>query len=133
MPMLKSTYWRKGPRKSLAPTVFSKDKLIIVEDWLFTQKRFWLYGSGVTVAYAIGLLVRLVTHTWLFQDDGKSSCIDFSHFWVSSAFARSQDPALVYDFLAFSAARSALGGTDACMVINHFVYPPTYLFVTYYL
>jgi hypothetical protein len=48
------------------------------------------------------------------------------------ALAGSGDPALVYNLSKFSAARADLGGADACMlVLNHFVYPPTYLFFTY--
>jgi hypothetical protein len=108
-----------------------RDKLISLETWLFTQRRIWLYGSGTVVAYAIGLMARLFTHSWIFQAGGKLSCIDFSHFWVSGIIAGSRNPALVYDFSTFSAARADLGGVNACMVINHFVYPPTYLFFTY--
>jgi hypothetical protein len=85
----------------------------------------------VLVAYAIGVIARLLTHTWIFEANGKPSCIDFSFFWVSGAIAGSSDPALVYNVSAFAAARSDLGGTDACMLMNHFWYPPTYLFFTY--
>src|SRR5215469_2962099 len=111
--------------------IFLQNKLAIIEAWLFAEKRLWLYGSGVMVAYAIGLVSRWVTSTWIFQEDGRPSCIDFSHFWVSGAFAGSSDPTLVYNFSTFSVVRSDLGGTDACVVINQFVYPPTYLFFTY--
>lgn len=110
-----------------------QDKLITFETWLFTQRRIWLYGSGALVAYALGLVARLFTHSWLFQADGKPSCIDFSHYWVSGTLAGSGDPALVYNFSSFSAARAHLGGADACLVpvLNQFFYPPTYLFFTY--
>jgi hypothetical protein len=77
------------------------------------------------------LVARFFTHSWIFQADDKPSCIDFSHFWVSGALAGSGNPPLVYDFSTFSAARADLGGADVCMVMNHFVYPPTYLFFTY--
>jgi hypothetical protein len=117
--------------RSLDPMVILREKLITIEAWLFTQRRISLYGSGTVVAYAVGLVARLFTHSWIFQADGKPSCIDFSHFWVSGTFAGSADPALVYNTSAFSAARADLGGANACMVINHFVYPPTYLFFTY--
>jgi hypothetical protein len=110
-----------------------RNRLITMEAWLFTEQRIWLYGSGVVVAYAIGLVTRLFRHSWLFQEDGKPSCIDFSHYWVSGTLAASGDPALVYNFSTFSAARADLGGADACLVpvLNQFVYPPTYLFFTY--
>jgi hypothetical protein len=112
-------------------TTILRDNLTIIESWLFTQRRIRLYGSGTVVAYAVGLVARLFTHSWIFEADGKPSCIDFSHFWVSGTLAGSADPALVYNASAFSAARADLGGADACIVINHFVYPPTYLFFTY--
>jgi hypothetical protein len=117
--------------RSLDPITSLRDKLIILEAWLFTQKRIWLYGLGAVVAYTIGLIARFFTHSWIFQADGNPSCIDFSHFWVSGAVAESGDPSLVYDFSIFSAARTGLGGSDVCTVMNHFVYPPTYLFFTY--
>jgi hypothetical protein len=119
--------------RSLGSTIFTRDKLITLEAWFFTQRRMWLYGSGVVVAYAIGLVARWVHHSWLFFPDGKPSCIDFSHYWVSGRLAGSADPALVYDFSTFLAARAALGAADACFVpvLNQFVYPPTYLFFTY--
>jgi hypothetical protein len=117
--------------RSRDPITPLRDKLIIFEALLFTQQRIWLYGSGAVVAYVIGLVARFLTHSWIFQADDKPSCIDFSHFWVSGALAGSRDPALVYDFATFSVTRTDLGGIDVCMVMNHFVYPPTYLFFTY--
>jgi hypothetical protein len=118
--------------RSLDPITSLRDKLITIEAWLFTQQRIWLYGSGAIIAYAISLVARLYWHTWIFHLDGKPSCIDFSHFWVSGNLAGSADPALVYDASAFSAVRAGLAGADACIsVMNHFVYPPTYLFFTY--
>ena len=83
------------------------------------------------VAYAIGLVARLFTHTWIFEADGKPSCIDFSFFWVSGALAGSGDPALVYNASTFAGARADLGGAPDCMVMNYFGYPPTSLFFTY--
>jgi hypothetical protein len=117
--------------RSPGSITFLRDKLITFEARLFTQRRIWLYGSGTIVAYAIGLMARLFTHSWIFAADGKPSCIDFSFFWVSGALAGSGDPALVYNVSAFAATRSDLGGADACMLMNHFWYPPTYLFFTY--
>jgi arabinofuranan 3-O-arabinosyltransferase len=109
----------------------TRDKLSRFEAWFFTERRIWFYGWGVLLAYAVGLAARSLTGGWLFQADGKPSCIDFSHMWVSSAVARSPDPALVYDFSTFAATRAALGGANVCVINNHFVYPPTYLFFTY--
>jgi hypothetical protein len=130
--MVISTRWQASSKRLLDSIIFPRDKLITIEAWLFTQRRIWLYGSGVVVAYAIGLIARFFLHSWIFQADGKPSCIDFSHMWVTGTLAGSGDPALVYNLSTFSAARADLGGADACMpVLNHFVYPPTYLFFTY--
>jgi alpha-1,2-mannosyltransferase len=127
-----STGWQKKIESRLPGSIILlRDKLKTLEARLFTQRRIWLYGSGTIVAYAIGLMARLFTHSWIFEADGKPSCIDFSFFWVSGALAGSRDPALVYNVSAFAATRSDLGGADACMLMNHFWYPPTYLFVTY--
>jgi len=117
--------------RSLPSSVFLRDKLTRIEAWFFTRRRIWLYGSGAVAAYAIGLVARFFTSSWIFDADGKPSCIDFSHIWVSGILAGPEDPALVYNALTFSATRADLGGADACIVINHFVYPPTYLFFTY--
>ena len=122
---------REIESRSLDSIIFLRDKLITLEACFFTQRRIWLYGAGAVVAYVIGLVARLLTHSWIFEADGKPSCIDFSFFWVSGALAGSGDQALVYNVSAFAAARADLGGTDACTVMNHFWYPPTYLFFAY--
>jgi hypothetical protein len=130
--MVTSTRWQESSKRSLASIIFLRDKLITIEVWFFTERRIWFYGSGVVVAYAIGLIARLLSYSWIFQADGKPSCIDFSHMWVTGTFAGSGDPALVYNFSTFSPALADLTGADACSpVFNHFVYPPTYLFFTY--
>jgi len=106
-----------------------REKLTTLEAWFFTKQRLRFYVSGVLVAYALGLAARFFFHSWIFEADGKPSCIDFSHIWVGGSLAVSANPALVYDYSAFSAARVALGGADGCVpVLNQFVYPPTYLF-----
>ena len=116
---------------SLGSTASLRDKLIAIEAWLFTQQRIWLYGSGAVVAYAISLAVRFSQHRWIFQADGKPACGDLSGFWVSGTFAGSGEPSLAYDHLAFSATRAVLSGASCMPAVDHFVYPPTYLFFTY--
>jgi len=110
-----------------------RDKLVILEGWLFTPRRISLYAAGAIAAYTTGLVARWSLHTWLFFADGKQTCNDFVYHWVSGVLAGSGDRALVYDFPTFSAARAALGGGDACLapVLNQFVYPPIVLFFTY--
>jgi hypothetical protein len=107
-------------------------KWLDIEDKIFTERRLHLYAVGVVVAYAISLFMRFSFDSWLFHPNGSPSCIDFSHFWVSGSLAGSADPAVVYNDSAFSAGRATLAGGDRCMRgINHFVYPPIYLFFTY--
>lgn len=109
-----------------------RDKLIKFEDWLFTQQRIWLYGSGTVVAYAIGLIARGFQHRWLFQEDGTLSCIDFTTMWVSGIFAGSSDPAGMYDDSAWAAAWKTLTSLEGCpLAQGHTSYPPILLFFTY--
>lgn len=109
-----------------------RDKLAKFEDWLFTQRRIWLYGSGSVVAYAIGLGARLFQHRWLFQNDGTLSCIDFTTMWVSGIFAGSSDPAGMYDNSAWSVAWKSLTSLEGCpLAQGHTSYPPLLLFFTY--
>jgi hypothetical protein len=99
---------------------------------LFTEQRLLVYGSTVAAAYVVGLVWRWLRHEWVIRSDGSPTCIDFAWFWVSGTFAASSDPARAYDYSAFSAARTILGGPDGCIFLdNHFVYPPTWLFYTY--
>lgn len=85
--MVTSTRWQESSKRSLDSIIFVRDKLITIEAWLFAERRIWLYGSGVVVAYTIGLVARLLSDSWIFQTNGKPSCIDFSHMWVSGTFA----------------------------------------------
>jgi hypothetical protein len=108
------------------------DKLITLEAWLFTQRRIWLYGSGTVVAYAIGLITRMFQHRWLFQEDGKLSCIDFTSMWVSGNFAGSSEPARMYDDSAWAAAWKSLTSLEGFpLAQGHTSYPPILLFFTY--
>lgn len=131
--MVTSTRWQeKFASRSLDSINFLRDKLITFEDWLFTQRRIWLYGSGSVVAYAIGLVARLFQHRWLFQEDGTLSCIDFSTMWVTGIFAGSSDPARMYDDSAWAAAWKSLTSLEGCpLAQGHTSYPPILLFFTY--
>src|SRR5436190_20235822 len=92
-----------------------RDTLMRVEVWCFTERRIRFYAWGTLVAYTISLIARSLRQSWIFHPDGKPSCIDFSHMWVSGSLAGSANPDLVYDASAFSAARAGLAGVDACM------------------
>jgi hypothetical protein len=115
------------------------DRLTRFEAWLFTERRIRFYGLGVLVAYVIGLAVKSFWHIWLFQEDGKPSCTDFTTLWVTGIFAGSNDPTRMYDDLAWSAVWKTLTGLagDGCPLAEgpysypQNLYPPLLLFFTY--
>jgi hypothetical protein len=108
-------------------------RLAKIEDRIFTERRVQLYGTGVAVAYALSLAWRLVHGQWLFLSDGRLRCVDFGWMWLSGKFAVSSHSAQIFDYSTFSAAQIALFGSDNCPFITPYVYPPTYVFVTYLL
>jgi Glycosyltransferase family 87 len=115
----------------------ARDKLTRFEAWFFTERRIRFYGSGVLVAYAIGLVARLYWHDWLFQENGKPLCTDFGTLWVTGIFAGSNDPAGMYADSAWAAAWKSLTGLDGCLLAQgpysypQNLYPPLLLFFTY--
>ena len=109
------------------------NKLTAIEDWVFTQRRISFYGLGIAVAYLLSLAWRLVHGQWLILPDGRLRCVDFGWMWLSGRFAVSGDPAQIFDYSTFSAAQIALFGQGNCPFITPYVYPPTYLFMTYFL
>ena len=109
------------------------NKLTAIEDWIFTQRRISFYGLGIAVAYLLSLAWRLVHGQWVILPDGRLRCIDFGWMWLSGRFAVSGNSAKIFDYSTFSAAQIALFGHDNCPFITPYVYPPTYLFMTYFL
>ena len=107
------------------------NKLLQIEDRIFTERRLRFYGTGVAVAYALSLAWRLVNNQWIILSDGRPRCVDFGWMWLSGKLAVAGDPAQIFDFSAFSAAQLALFGQANCPFLNPFVYPPTYLFIIY--
>jgi Glycosyltransferase family 87 len=103
-----------------------------VEDGIFTERRIRFYGLGVAVAYALSLAWRLVHGQWVILPDGRLRCIDFGWMWLSGKFTVSGEAAKIFDS-TFSAAQLALFGDNNCPFITPYVYPPTYLLVTYFL
>jgi hypothetical protein len=85
---------------------------------------------GIVFAYVLALIWQLYHGGWLFGSDGRPACIDFSWIWVSGKFAISTSPVEVYDYPIFTAARLALVGPDTC-ILDHFDYPPTFMFFTF--
>jgi alpha-1,2-mannosyltransferase len=104
-----------------------------IENRIFAERRIRFYGFGVAVAYALSLAWRLVHAQWVILPDGRLRCVDFGWMWLSGRFAVSGDPAQIFDYSTFSAAQLALFGHNNCPFITPYVYPPTNLFVTYFL
>jgi hypothetical protein len=104
-----------------------------IEDRIFTERRIGFYGFGVVAAYAISLAWRLVHGQWVILPDGRLRCVDFGWMWLSSRFADFGSSAQIFDYSTFSAAQIALFGHGNCPFITPYVYPPTYLFITYFL
>jgi arabinofuranan 3-O-arabinosyltransferase len=111
----------------------SWNRLAEIEDRIFTERRITFYGFGVVAAYALSLAWRLVHGQWIFLPDGRLRCIDFGWMWLSGRFAVSGNSAQIFDYSIFSAAQTALFGHDNCPFLTPYVYPPTYLFMTYFL
>jgi len=107
--------------------------LLQIEDRFFTERRIRFYGLGVAVAYALSLAWRLVHGQWVILRDGGLRCVDFGWMWLSGRFAVSGNSAQIFDYSTFSAAQIALFGHGNCPFITPYVYPPTYLFMTYFL
>ena len=107
--------------------------MLKIEDRIFTERRIRFYGLGVAVAYALSLAWRLVHGQWVILPDGRLRCVDFGWMWLSGSFAVSANSAQIFDYSTFSAAQIALFGHVNCPFITPYVYPPTYLFMTYFL
>ena len=108
-------------------------RLIEFEARIFTERRIRFYGCGVAVAYALSLAWRLVHGQWVILPDGRLRCIDFGWMWLSGRLAVSGNSTQIFDYSTFSAAQIALFGHDNCPFITPYVYPPIYLFMTYFL
>ena len=111
------------------------NKLLQIEDKIFTEERLRLYGLG-------GFLIFVVLLTWkVFFIDGRliwpilpngyPRCIDFGFFWLSGKLAIAGDTAHIFDFPAWSAVQAAFFNPGSCPNFNRFYYPPTLLFLTY--
>jgi arabinofuranan 3-O-arabinosyltransferase len=112
-----------------------QDRLIRIEDRIFTEWRLRFYGMGVVVAYAISLAWRAFKHEWVILPGGGARAIDFGWMWLSGKLAASGEVAQVFNQTAFSSAQLAFFfpylGSDNSLYFNRFCYPPTFLFFTY--
>ena len=94
---------------------------------IFSERGLALYATGIGGGFIVGLAAQLFGFAKRYEN---GNCIDFVWLWLSSHFAASSLPVRVYDYAAFSAAKTALLGPSGC-ILEHFDYPPTLLFFVY--
>jgi hypothetical protein len=100
------------------------DKLLEIEDRIFTEWRIRLYSSTMIIAWLFCALYILYRFRDIAGPASNKSRNDFSWMWVSRHVAQSIDPASVYDSFVFAATRTELVGPNDCgFGANHFVYP----------
>jgi hypothetical protein len=96
-------------------------RLLAIENLIFTEWRLRFYGTGMLAAYVVMI-------AWA-ASRLPPNCVDFGRIWLSGVFAASGHPLGAYDYPVFAAAQRALFG-KGCYLF-HFVYPPSFLLFTY--
>jgi hypothetical protein len=111
----------------------TSNRLLEIEDRLFTARRLRFYGSGAVAAILLSIFLwwGVYRGTWVVRPDGSLSSIDFCWIWVSGHFAASSDPSRIYDHIVYSAAQDIFFRPGECLFLHQYVYPPTFLFLTY--
>src|ERR1700751_5714744 len=124
---------RQDPRSGATPeqasptrpgTISAWSKLLALEDRIFAERRLLIYGSGVLIAYALGVLVswRRYRGVWAVLPDGSLSNIDFCWIWVSGKFAASSDPSWIYDNSVYAAAQDIFYRPGECLFMHQYIY-----------
>ena len=111
-------------------------RLLAIEERVFTERRLRLYGIGLVVALTIATILCWASYCGAFviRPDGKFGSIDFCLIWASGKFAALSDPTRIYDYSVFSAAYDVFYRPGECRpLLQGYIYPPTYLFLTYLL
>lgn len=102
-----------------------------VEDRIFARRRIQFYAGAMVAALAYALVWAFGHGHWLFQRDGKLADIDFCWIWASGKFAASGDPSRIYEPALFSAAYHAFYRPGECrLLLEQYIYPPSFLFLT---
>jgi arabinofuranan 3-O-arabinosyltransferase len=113
------------------------NKLLQIEDKLFTEERLRLYGLGGFCIFGVLLTWKLfinlpsIGEGWPILPNGYPRCIDFGFFWLSGKLAVAGDTSQIFHFPAWSAVQGAFFSPGSCPNFNRFFYPPTLLFLTY--
>lgn len=109
-------------------------KLLAIEDLIFTEWRLRFYGSGVAIAYALVMAWQLIHGRWLIHSDGSLAALDFCFMWVSGKFAALGDPAQIFRhgaLLGSGPPHDPSYSANECSVLTVYDYPPTALFMVY--
>src|SRR5215467_6168462 len=111
------------------------NKLLQIEDKLFTEERLRLYGLGGFFMFVVLLTWKVVVNLpsigegWPILPNGYPRCIDFGFFWLSGKLAVAGDTSQIFHFPAWSAVQDAFFNPGSCPNFNRFYYPPTLLFL----
>jgi arabinofuranan 3-O-arabinosyltransferase len=106
------------------------DKLIQIEDRIFTEQRLRVYGCSLAVGWAF-IVGWLLAGDWIISSAGKLGSIDFCWIWLSGKLAMAGDPSRIYGHSVFLSAHDVYFRPDECLIAPLFDYPPTSLFLTY--
>jgi hypothetical protein len=110
--------------------------LLAIEDRLFTEQRLKFYGSGLLVGLTIAVICCWARGIgdWVVRPDGRLGNIDFCWIWVSGKFAATSAPSRIYDHALYQAAFQNFYQRGEChLLLEQYIYPPTFLFFTYML
>jgi alpha-1,2-mannosyltransferase len=109
-------------------------KLLAIEDQIFTGWRVRLYGVGIVVALSIVLCWGFAHGRSLVLPDGKLGNIDFCWIWFSGKFVAISDPLRIYDQDFYLRAYINYYRPGEChLLLEQYLYPPTFLLLTYLL
>jgi Glycosyltransferase family 87 len=109
-------------------------RFLALEDQIFTGLRVRSYAILIVVALGAVLCWGFGHGRWLFLPDGKLGSIDFCWIWFSGKFAAISDPSRIYDQAWYEAAYRHYYHPGEChLLLEQYIYPPTFLFLTYLL
>ena len=108
-------------------------RLLAIEDALFTGERLRVYGIGLVAGLAIAAVICWTRDigAWVVRPDGRLGNIDFCWIWVSGKFAAMAHPSWIYRQAIYAAAQNIYYRPGECLFLHQYVYPPTFLFLTY--
>jgi len=113
------------------------NKLLQIEDKIFTEERLRLFGLGGFFIFAFLFMWKVfvdmpsIGEAWPILSNGYPKCIDFGFFWLTGKLAVAGDTSQIFHFPSWSAIQATFFSPGTCPNFNRFFYPPTLLFLTY--